>query len=830
MAEPIASYCRYGVKEMIKKRIPLSWSNKFGLALSPMFEPADLPMGGEHHVLLDGGHGSFGLSVMNEDVSPEEVAGWAWSSDLPHHVAINQSDVQVVRWDAANSPGRFQLNKVEKNLEAFYHFLRRDRLNSNRTVVQHLVNVFARLRSLSNYMNLSDERTVDAFVTMLADLISEDEAKSSPQSFGLPNDAADLRAHLASPALEELMEEIRIAPSTLSTLTLYPSLAIRHAGGQIFQEAHFDLVSAPPPDMFGYVSAARAEANTRGGMHFTPPALARSIADQTIRHVEALSSRLSLVICDPACGSGAFLHEAIRALRRADFQGELKIIGNDVSAAAITMARFTLTLALRDWKPAGGAVLDVRERDSLAGQQFPAADVVVMNPPFISAIAQSNTQKAQLRDVVGEKVASRGDYSMAFVTRALESLSDGGVLGTLFPSSLLAHQAAAAWRERLSTDGDIRLLASIGDFGMFSHALVRVACAVIRKSNERDGEFAALITANDPIATGDAFRELRKAEALPSTTIGGGGRWHLFAASTDVLHRQSWRMLTPEERAIYKALEATRNNLVVGDLFGVSQGIQTGLRKALLLKQSHYTSLPRKEKRFFRQTLMTDSIRDGKIVQTYYLFFPHTQDGSLFENEEEVSKAVPHYFRDFLKPNEARLRSRASISRSQRSDWWGLMHPREFSHSDRPRIISKFFGSQGSFVCDWEAAYLAATAHVWIPKVELVSTGAGDEIQEELYKDVLLAYTALFNSRVFMRLVSIHSNAVAGGQFDLSSRFVKKIHLPNLWEKVSDSNSGRTIQTLSRVTKQTQMGESIPPISVDRAVAQLYGVPQLAEV
>lgn len=814
---------------MIKKRIPWSWSKQFGLALSPMFEHADAPMPGEHHVLLDGGYGSFGLSVIEDKVSPEEVAGWAWSSDLPHHVAINPFGVQVVRWDAANSPENFDLSKVEKDLDEFYHFLCRDRLNSNRTVVQHLVSVFARLRSLAGHMRLSDDRTVDAFVTILADLISEDEAKDDPHSFGLPDDAPDLRNRLASPTLDDLIQEIRTAPGTLSALSLHPSLAIRHAGGQIFQEAHFDLVSTPPPDMFGYVSAASAEANTRGGMHFTPPAIARSISDQTLSHVAELSSRRTLTICDPACGSGAFLHEAIRGLRRLKFQGALKIIGNDVSAAAIAMAKFTLKLALRDWTPAGGASLDLHVRDSLASQQFPPADVVVMNPPFISAIAQSPTQKAQLRDVVGQRAASRGDYSMAFVAKALESLLDGGALGTLFPASLLTHQAATSWRERLAAKGDIRLLASIGDFGMFAHALVRVACAVIRKSHERETEFAAVITANDPIATGEALRELRKTKLLPRATTGGNRRWQLFAANSDDLHKETWRMFTPKERAIHKALDATQLNAVVGDLFTVSQGVQTGLRRVLLLNQSQYTSLPPKERGFFRQTLMTDSIRDGRIVRTYYLFFPHTKDGPLFRNEADLSNSVPRYYRDYLKPNESALRGRASISGPGRSDWWGLMRPREFSHSDGPRIISKAFGSQGSFVCDLDAAYLAATAHFWIPKSGFSLRGVSTDAEEQVDRDVLLAYAALFNSRVFMRLVSLHSNVVAGGQFDLGNRFVKDIFLPDLWDKVSDSVSGNLIRQLSQVTSQTLGGEHISLINVDRAVAQLYGVPQLAQ-
>ena len=77
------------------------WSQRFGLARSPMFAFEEDGAGGDHDVLFDGGHGSFGLSVVEEPLSPAAAAGWAWSSDLPHHVIVAKSNVQVVRWDAA---------------------------------------------------------------------------------------------------------------------------------------------------------------------------------------------------------------------------------------------------------------------------------------------------------------------------------------------------------------------------------------------------------------------------------------------------------------------------------------------------------------------------------------------------------------------------------------------------------------------------------------------------------------------------------------------------------------------------------------------------------
>jgi len=821
------------------------WSQRFGLAQSPMFTFEGAGADGDHDVLLDGGYGSFGLSVVEERTDPAAAAGWAWSSDLPHHVTVSKKDVQVVRWDAVGDEQIYSLDSVNRDLDGFYRFLCRDRLRSNRTVVQHLVNLFGRIRSLVAHARLPDDRAIDAFVTVLGDLIAGDGAPADAASFGLPNDAAELRAVLAGPSFEEALREIRTAPATMSALTLHPSLAIRHAGGQLFQEAHFDLVRAPRPDMFGYVEMATAEPHSRGGTHFTPPPLARSIVDYTILQVEDIAARQALTLSDPACGSGAFLHEALRGLQRVGFNGTLHIIGRDISRPAIAMARFTLTLALRDWRPAAESVLNLSTGDSLVEPAFPTADMTVMNPPFISVIAQTSEQKAQLRAEIGDKAGARGDYSMAFVTRALDALADGGAMGTLFPANLLTHEAATPWRERLANKGDMRLLASIGDFGLFSQALVHVACAVIAKGHRHRREFAALVTGNEPGATGDALRELRKIHGFPPAIASGDRNWKLFATDISVLDRKlPWRILTPRQRSLLDALEAAQTP-TVGSLFDVAQGVQTGNLKVFLLDNDtfHRLGLPPKEKRYFRDALMTDSIENGRIVKHYHLFFPHGRDGALFPDEAAVAAAVPTYYRALLKPNERALKARTSITKAKRTDWWGLMRPRTgtFAFDDRPRIVSKFFGAEGSFALDLDALHLPSTGHVWTPRRELFigvqHEDAGIDVSEDLDEDVsktalleiMRAYVALLNSRAFIRLVSFRSVTIAGGQFDLSSRFLAPVFLPDLWEKAEDPLLGAHVRRLAHVELAAERGEPVDANNLDRLVAQLYGVSELAE-
>lgn len=824
---------------MTDKSLGVEWSERFGLARSPMFAAELDGMEGEHDVLLDGGHGSFGLSVANELGSPMTAAGWAWSSDLPHHVTVSPKGVQVVRWDAARDAQVYSLASVSRDLDGFYRYLCRDRLRSNRTVVQHLITLFGRVRALVAHARLPDERAIDAFVTVLGDLIAGGDSPAQTSEFGLPIDAEMLRGALAGPALEQALHEIRVAPSALSMLTLYPSLAIRHAGGQLFQEAHFDLVRAPAPDLFGFVDAATTDRVSRGGTHFTPPALARSIVDYALAQIENVGDRQTLTLCDPACGSAAFLHEALRGLRRANFNGSLRIVGRDVSAPAIAMARFTLTLALRDWKPKGGADLDLAVEDSLAQPAFPASDVTVMNPPFISVIAQTVEQKAQLRSVVGEKAGSRGDYSMAFVTRALDSLADGGVMGTLFPANLLTHEAATPWREHLAANSDVRLLARIGDFGLFSQAMVHVACAVFAKGGAPRREFTALVTGNEAGVTGDALRELRKMHGVPPARSTGDRQWTLFAAQSSALeHKFPWRILTPEQRGLVDALEAAQTP-TVGSLFDIAQGVQTGSLKHFLFNSESFRqlNLSAREKRHFRDALMTDSIENGRIVKTYHLFYPHDHDGPVFADEAALADAMPTYYRTVLKPNETALKARASIVRAKRQDWWGLMHPRTgtFALDHKPRIVSKFFGAEGSFVLDGDGRYLPSTGHVWTPKrttfsaVEELDDGWAEGVADAATLEVLRAYVALLNSAAFVRLVSFRSVTIAGGQYDLSSRFLQSVHLPNLWEKAENPLYADHVRTLARVSRASEVGEAISGVDVNRIVAFLYGVPELGE-
>jgi hypothetical protein len=803
---------------MAREHIPTSWSKRFGLAVSPLFEQSEISDAESHYIFLDGGPGTFALTISEEEVWRENTAAnWAWSSDIAHHVTLTSDKVAVVRWDRPRDTTLLSRSSVDRNLDDFYKFLTTDRLNSTQSVVYHLLRLFRRIRSLVADAKIPDDKSSEIFLLCLEKLIVGD-TEFDPK-FSALSDIQDLYESLDSGGLAAALRDAKQNEASFGMLRLYPALAIRHAGGLLFQEAHFELIRAPSLDFFGYIGDPEVQQKGRGGTHFTPPALARSIVEQVLRAIPDLKNRSELRVCDPACGSGVFLHEVLRALRRINFVGRIMLVGRDVSPIAVSMAKFALNCAIRDWQSTGGIELHLDCTDSLSEGAIPKSDIIVMNPPFISWSSQNQVQRSQLTSIVGRSAAAKGDLSMAFVTRGVDALAPGGVLGTLFPASLLSQRAAEDWRTRLTDGAEFTFLGMIGDYGLFTHALVQTGCAVLRRStHEQKSDVTALVTGNDILATGEALRALRKASILPPPLPTVGDQWGVFALPAEALRRQTWKLRVPAVDAALHKLEELL--LPLGKLFDVRQGVQTGDNQALLLNEQEWAALPKRERKYFRLATMSDSIKNGKILKPYYLFFPHSKNGPIFASEREVKDTVPEYYKRYLGPNKSRLAGRATIKAANRSDWWGLMRPRAWSFENEPRLISKYFSGQGGFIVDVKAEYLPSTGFIWVAK-SLLARSRPDNFS---MTRILYGYAGLFNSSAFGKILQYYAPHVSGGQFDLSPRYVNHVPLPNLSDLLDDPVSGEKIDRLASLAEKKGVAAlSDTESEINDIVTDIYG-------
>jgi len=102
-------------------------------------------------------------------------------------------------------------------------------------------------------------------------------------------------------------------------------------------------------------------------------------------------------------------------------------------------------------------------------------------------------------------------------------------------------------------------------------------------------------------------------------------------------------------------------------------------------------------------------------------------------------------------------------------------------------------------------------------------TESDAEIQDLSLRDVLPAYMAMMNSRPFSRLLEIFSPHVAGGQFDLSPRYVNQIPVPHLFVLSSSVRIGQIVARLSALGNKPRLLDDDWRSEADRLTIELYG-------
>lgn len=184
----------------------------------------------------------------------------------------------------------------------------------------------------------------------------------------------------------------------------------------------------PPWEVLDAARESLLEPNRRRrlGAHHTPPDLARRLVALAL---DGLGP--DAVVLDPACGGGAFLIAAAQ-------HGATRLVGLDVDPLAVA----TTKAALQSW---GAVDADITVADALT-VDWPAADAVVGNPPFLSPLGSATTGGPAADRLRRQLGAPYADVAGLFLLRALEHRR--AVL--LQPQSLLSARDAAPIRERVT--------------------------------------------------------------------------------------------------------------------------------------------------------------------------------------------------------------------------------------------------------------------------------------------------------------------------------------------------------------------------------------------
>jgi methylase of polypeptide subunit release factors len=823
---------------------PRAWANALGLVDVPMFGARENLPPGDHAVLLDGDSSSFAMSVTDDSgfAFANDPVSWAWSANLTHSLIINQTNDEMFlrRWDGpSGSVRRFRLARNPQAAGELLKIVQKSLPPRLEDVVLFVLRAFRTIRNslpsddgldairVLNILLLGAESVLERQITtrewVESRTLGEAVEKLTEANRELA-DARDLPRSLRRLVLGEALLDHFLSPEPQSQCRLSPEILLRHASGQLYQEAHLRLErESRQMHLPGLAPDTLSSGLLTKDVRFTPPSLARALAQQALDALPGLASgNRPIEILDPACGSGVFLQEALRELTQRGYRGGLTLRGFDRSPISCAIARFCLGRAKLD-APEIRLAIDIREQNSLRNN-WGRPDVILMNPPFVPWDRMVAPEQESVRQILGELATYRMDMAMAFIWHASRALKENGVIGSVLPAPLFETRSGQEWREALAADYALLLLGRFEGYGFFRGSLVEPG--ILLMSRKRPGAPEGVGRVQIVIAKSghedEAVRGLRRKTEQGESS----GDWDAFFIQRSAIGSASWM---PRFRQAMRLAEVLSDigMATVGDLFSVHQGIRTGFKQAFVLSLDKLESLPKKERRYFRPVASNSTIHDGRISRDEFVFYPYGQEGLLLSSETEVRAILPKYFADYLEPQKEKLRGRSSLRDRQ---WWELSEPRlSWQGVGQSKIVSTYFGDRGSFAFDTDGSAAVLQGFGWLWRKAGDDEGAAEahESEEAIgFSETLLpwAYLCLLNSGVFENLLESSCPRVQGGQFDLSPRFVNRIFLPNLSNDLVVT--GDLVRELAQLGRRIHAGDMPDFSEINKPTARAYGLPE----
>jgi hypothetical protein len=252
---------------------------------------------------------------------------------------------------------------------------------------------------------------------------------------------------LVAESVNDLLGDLRAARADLP-----------HAFGALFETLE------------GFEVSSRAElASTRRrkrtGTFYTPPSIAKQVAERAIAELTMLGlAGATARIHDPACGGGAFLIEAARAVLALRSEPESALLrrevvlkqlsGKDLNPLAIAVTELALWTFVGDPELAPSSIDGLVAGDALtrARQTEERFELVIGNPPWVAYAGRAAQPLArERRAAYARQYKSFRGYptlQAMFLERALE-LAPGGVVALLVPSPLADLDGYRPARRRL---------------------------------------------------------------------------------------------------------------------------------------------------------------------------------------------------------------------------------------------------------------------------------------------------------------------------------------------------------------------------------------------
>ena len=429
-------------------------------------------------------------------------------------------------------------------------------------------------------------------------------------------------------------------------------------------------------------------------------------AEQTHKqNIQAYRDWLTnLKILDPACGSGAFLNQALEFLiaehtlvrdmllpyqdLTLNYEIEKEILehnlyGVDINEDAVEIAKLSLWLRTAH---KGRELTKLADKivcaNSLLEMPFEEGsfDVVIGNPPYVRQEMINNNIKIKYMEKYPEVATSTADLYVYFYELSIKCLKENGLLGFITPNKWMERKYGINLRSYLK-EFNIQTIINYGELNIFDDASTEPAI-IIMKNQIGSDDIAYLM-----------IKSLEEAQSFDYKTI-------LYKKSD--LSDEIWKFTNPFVSSILSKFKNVNTTLQEYTNGGVYYGIKTGLNEAFIIDKSKYSEIMAQDKaseKLLKKMVEGDDFGKWHLNHSGRYMVATGYDLEIENDYKGIYNHLEQY-RDKL------------IKRQDKGkNYWNLRACDYYDKLEQPKLIYYHTALNHGFYFDTEGYYISANCY-----------------------------------------------------------------------------------------------------------------------
>lgn len=549
-----------------------------------------------------------------------------------------------------------------------------------------------------------------------------------------------------------------------------------------------------------------------GGVHYTPPELAKFLAKNVLAH---LAKDTEFKVLDPACGDGELLGAlALQLSKESRKRCILYGMENDATALQQTQSRLQAITDCPRFELIHADFIQWIKDFSQPGIFSPSAspdkfDAIIANPPYVRTQVMGSRHARNLALHFG--LTGRVDLYQAFAFAMTKALKVGGVMGLLCSNRFLSIQSGVSLRHILLNEYELHDIFDLGDTKLFAAAVLpaivigvkndqiaRQNCSFIRIYETKPGKKYVTFT---------SILEAVEEGAVGKVKVGGSvyeiERGELAQPASSA---EPWRSSTLKQN---RWLAAVHSNapLKFADLVKIRVGIKTTADNVFI--RSDWDNLPTElqpEPEVLRPVIARD------VAAPWFAALPQQPRKVLYTHTIEEGKRVPIDIdllpraKRYLEHHKKQLTNRKYVIESGRK-WYEIWVPQDPDSWHKPKVVFPDITASPKFFLDETSSVVDGNCY-WFTSE---------------HKDYLYLLLAIANSSFIVPYYDVTcGNRLYAGRRRFLTQYVQKFPVPKLDTVLTQDIIGTAKKICQNTTGGDELSNSIA--QVDEMVWEAFGL------